>query len=268
IHSNLYNAPSSAFRDVTSGSNGSDPLDQAGVGYDTVTGLGAPYWGTIGNEIFDTAAPTAKVAATLPYNHSAKSTRTVKVAWTGTPASGQPKLTQADVTVTQVGSRFPTFYDGAVIPAGGFSFTGKAGVTYLVTASITDGDGTQSRPVSRRITVPIDDKSMSLSRRGWTRHSSSGAVGGSYVKSRKKAATATVKATGDSYSIVFRVGPTLGKASIAVSGHHVKTVDLHARKNGFRTVHVWGATSVANRTIKVSVSGSRAIAFDALLAYR
>ena len=44
IHRLLYNASSSAFTDITSGNNGTS----AGVGYDTVTGLGTPKWDTLG----------------------------------------------------------------------------------------------------------------------------------------------------------------------------------------------------------------------------
>lgn len=270
LHSDLYDAPSSAFRDITEGHNGATDLAHAGTGYDTVTGLGAPYWDAIGNQIFDQATPKAKVTTSLPYNHTKTSSQTVKVAWTGNPATRQANLVQADVTVTRLGSMFPTFYDGAVIPTGWFTFHGKAGATYRVTVTVTDRSGDQSKPVSTRITVPIDDTSVALSRTGWQRHSATGAIGGSYVQSDKKTATATVNAAGDSYSIVFRVGPSLGNASVAVAGRHAMTVDLHATKNGFKTVHVWGGPSkpVAKRTIAVRESGSKAIGFDALFAYR
>lgn len=45
---NLYAAPSSSFRDVTSGSNG---VYSAQPGYDEVTGLGAPLWNRLANSL-------------------------------------------------------------------------------------------------------------------------------------------------------------------------------------------------------------------------
>lgn len=57
IHPYLYAAPSGAFRDVTTGFNGKY---SAGTGYDMVTGLGAPLWDTLGQQL--TRAPRLTVA--------------------------------------------------------------------------------------------------------------------------------------------------------------------------------------------------------------
>jgi hypothetical protein len=48
IHPYLYSAPAGAFRDITTGSNGSF---SAGTGYDMVTGLGAPLWDVVGQQL-------------------------------------------------------------------------------------------------------------------------------------------------------------------------------------------------------------------------
>ncbi|MGZ4664128.1 MAG: S53 family peptidase, partial [Frankiaceae bacterium] len=48
IHPYLYSAPASAFRDITTGSNGTYA---ARTGYDMVTGLGAPLWDALGRQL-------------------------------------------------------------------------------------------------------------------------------------------------------------------------------------------------------------------------
>ncbi len=70
IHDQLYDAPTSAFRDITIGSNGAH---RATVGYDLVTGRGAPLWNRL-------------VATTL----AATVTTTVTTTLTTTPTGRPP----------------------------------------------------------------------------------------------------------------------------------------------------------------------------------
>jgi len=58
ISPNLYDAPATGFRDITTGSNG---VYDAGPGYDTVTGLGAPLWSHLASSIL--GAPTITAPA-------------------------------------------------------------------------------------------------------------------------------------------------------------------------------------------------------------
>ena len=67
IHRNLYAAPATAFRDITSGDNGQY---SAGPGYDLASGLGAPLWGALHDAVLST--PTVK-------SPTYSNTRTVKV---------------------------------------------------------------------------------------------------------------------------------------------------------------------------------------------
>ena len=61
IHQILYSAVAGSFRDITSGSNGGY---QAGVGYDMVTGLGAPNWQVLVSQMI--VSPTVSVPAVSP----------------------------------------------------------------------------------------------------------------------------------------------------------------------------------------------------------
>ena len=81
IHQILYAAPATTFRDITVGTNGSYP---AGAGYDMVTGLGAPNWHALVDQII--AAPTVTVPPT-------SNSRTVAVS--AVPQPGQTVIAWA-----------------------------------------------------------------------------------------------------------------------------------------------------------------------------
>jgi len=264
IHAGLYSAAgTSAFRDVTSGSNGSAATDVAATGYDTVTGLGAPLWPALAATIVlpaPPAPPAVTAGLSLPNLHSSTGTRTVRATWSAAPA------TTADVTVSRPGQAGVVSRTGTT-PSGSLTFPGSAGATYTLTVKAHNGSATTT--TTRSIAVPVDDRAFTTAH-GWKRHKTSTAVGGSFLTSTKRTSTAHVRLSGRHYALVVRVGPSLGSLAVLVDGHRVRTINLHAARNGFRTVNIWGtATSpVAARTIAVRPAGAKAIGLDAVYAYR
>ena len=125
IHTDLYNAPDSAFQDVISGDNGF----AAGVGYDNVTGLGAPRFGALAaalgipalaratyhpidpTRIADTRNGTGVPLAKVGAGHTI--TVALPSSAPGVPASG---ITAAVVNVTAVGASASTYL--SVYPTG------------------------------------------------------------------------------------------------------------------------------------------------------
>ncbi|MDX6210040.1 MAG: kumamolisin, partial [Frankiales bacterium] len=108
IHSALYSAPTTSFRDIVSGSNGYP----AGVGYDMVTGLGAPNWHALVDQLVQApvvSAPAATRSRTIPVSVSTPGHQSF-VSWAtgyGTPPActndaGKP-TTPAPVTVASDG---------------------------------------------------------------------------------------------------------------------------------------------------------------------
>ncbi|BEP15321.1 hypothetical protein acdb102_36320 [Acidothermaceae bacterium B102] len=105
IHTVLYSAPAASFRDITVGSNNGYT---AGPGFDMVTGLGAPNWQLLVNQLV--AAPTVSVppvnaSRTVPVTTAVPGGQTIGhwVTGYGTPpacgnATGKP-TTPAAVTV-------------------------------------------------------------------------------------------------------------------------------------------------------------------------
>jgi kumamolisin len=108
IHSALYAAPATSFRDVVSGNNGF----AAGSGYDMVTGLGAPYWHPLVDQLVQApvvSAPAFTTSKTVPVSVTAPGGQTF-LSWAtgyGTPPtctnnSGKPAA-PAPVTVPSDG---------------------------------------------------------------------------------------------------------------------------------------------------------------------
>ena len=124
IHSKLYTAPASNFRDVTSGSY--SPYS-AGVGYDELTGLGTPQWDTF----FVLGPPTNVVA--LPGNAA------LSVSWSAPANTGSSPITQYTATATPGGATC-TWTTGPLACA----ITGLTnGTSYTVKVTATNGQGTR-----------------------------------------------------------------------------------------------------------------------------
>ncbi len=104
IHRNLYGAPSSAFRDITIGTNGAY---SAAPGYDLASGLGAPRWSALRSALIGFPAlhaPALSRSRTIPVSVSAP-TGMVYDAWRIGTASepagcGKPTANTVPTSVT------------------------------------------------------------------------------------------------------------------------------------------------------------------------
>jgi hypothetical protein len=110
IHALLYSAPATSFRDIVSGNNGAYT---AVPGYDMVTGLGAPNWQALVNQMIVApviAVPPLSASRTVPVTVAVPGNQTI-VKWAtgyGTPpacgnSAGKP-ATPAAVTVPTDGA--------------------------------------------------------------------------------------------------------------------------------------------------------------------
>ena len=258
IHTELYGAPATDFRDIASGSNGPGSSHAATAGYDTVTGLGAPLWPALARLLVSPTTATAKLA--LPSLHRHGGARTVQLSWGGS------WTTAASVAVKRVGGG-TILTRSSTAPSGSATFRGSPGATYQLTVS--QRNETDHASTSRTIVVPVDNTAVTFHGR-WSRHNAGHAIGGNYRVSAKRAISAKVHLTGRRYAVVFRVGPAYGKAAILVNGHRVRTVQMHAKKAGFRSVAFWGSSAkpVAKRTVTIRPAGKKAVTLDAFYAYR
>jgi hypothetical protein len=245
IHDALYQAYAlhdGAFRDVTVGSNGAaadepiDPSANAAVGYDTVSGLGAPLWPAIASLLFAAVSPPDLGAElTLVHPHSASSSRTITATWIASATIGGLSPQRVAVTITKDGQTAPIYSNAAAPVTGATTLTGSPGATYVLSATAFDLAGNTSRHVLKTVSVPIDDRRFSFT--GSWHHAAGGSdIAGSASETSHRDATATVTGTGRSYAVVVRTGPGFGKLSISQGFTTLRTINLYSAHAGTRTV--------------------------------
>jgi hypothetical protein len=271
IHQGLYNAYAAnvgAFRDIIQGSNGAavdatgDPSVNAGIGYDTVTGLGAPLWPAVAPYLFAAEPPPlpkATAALTLAHPFSPKLATQVSATWTTTVPTGGLALKGVSVTVTRSGQQTAVYANASAPMSGSYTFTGVAGATYNVTVVATDLAGNNSRPATSTLPVPIDDKAFHYNGQ-WHRTSNAGYYAGSAEFTNRRNSYATATATGTSYSLFVRTGPSFGRLRIAWNGFTLMTVSLYSAKPGSRAIDYFDSGTRQSRTFRFTVLGTSAYA--------
>ncbi len=295
IHGALYSAYAAhngAFRDVTTGSNGhqqdvdvqashhkaADLPVSARTGYDTVTGLGAPYWERIAPYLF--AAKSAQPSASLRLRspHSQQHPTRVKAHWSSHLAGAGAAMlpAAARVTITEAGRAKPVYHASHAPTTGSFSFTANQGSTYTLTVADRDISGHRSAPTAHTLVVPYDDTSFTVNGK-WSRVHSHRDFGGSHIVTTSKSASARAEAVGRRYAVMVRTGPAYGRLAIFHGASRVKVIDLFSTSPGRILVGFFGGarTAVKRRTFVFRETGTRsglpsgtAVNLDGLAATR
>ncbi|MGN6473151.1 MAG: S53 family peptidase [Mycobacteriales bacterium] len=264
IHAALYSAyaaKNGVFRDVTSGRNGNQAdVDshaasksaaelptKAQVGFDTVSGLGAPLWPLLAPYVFSPKPPTAHASMVLATPHARGAHNQVKVSWHPGPAGNSRLLAgDASVVVTRVGDATPVYHRAHAPASGSDTFTGVAGGNYVVTVTERDIAGHNSAPDSAEVVVPFDDTAFRL-QGAWSTVSSGHDFGGSHVQTSTTHAAAKVTASGRQYLLLARVGPTFGKIAVFRGKTRVKTIDLFKAGAGHKAIAFYGSPRAARK---------------------
>ncbi|MGN6475533.1 MAG: S53 family peptidase [Mycobacteriales bacterium] len=277
IHSALYEAygkNNGSFRDITSGSNGAvadagnDPSPNTAVGYDTVTGLGAPLWPKIASLLFSPlAAPTARASLSIPHPNSSSASLDVSASWSGSAAAGGLAVQQASVEITRAGQPSAVYYNPNASATGSHSFMAVPGSTYTLTVIARDLAGTVSTAKTATVVVPIDDKNFIFSK-FWKRHRDSTDLAGSLAETAHRHASATVAATGRTYTLVARTGRSYGKLAVILFGSQVRVINLHSSSPGIKRFRFYSAGTDANRTFRFVNLGKTTVDVDGLFAQR
>jgi hypothetical protein len=276
IHGALYSAYAAhdgAFRDPRTGSNGrQQDVDAAAAhhkaaelpvkarsGYDTVTGLGAPYWPRIAPFLFTPSATAATEKVRLATPHSARHPYRVAVTWRSRTHGSHPVLAgSAKVTITDLRRATPLYSHRNEPTNGTHTFTGKAGASYLITVTERDLSGHLGTPVTKTIEVPYDDRAFTL-HGAWSRVRSHRDFGGSHLTTTSRSAVARISGTGQAYSVVVLTGPTLGKLAVFHGRKKIKVIDLYSASTKRKTIRFFGGTSSAltQRTFTFRDTGSK-----------
>jgi kumamolisin len=265
IHTGLYDAYGAnvgAFRDVTQGSNGvaadasGDPSVAAGVGYDTVTGLGAPLWSAVAKYLFAAAPvlpPKTVDKLTLTTPSSPTLAHQVTATWTTTMSASAIALGTANVTISRDGSTAgPVYENPAASASDTYTFNGVPGATYQIKVVSSDITGARSKAATAAIAVPIDDKSFKFSG-AWHRTASSRYYAGSSNQSDSRNSYASIKATGTQYDLLVPTGPGFGKMRVSWNGFRLMTINLYAPIAGEKVVDVFDSGTRQARTFRFTV---------------
>jgi hypothetical protein len=294
IHNALYSAYAAhraAFRDITSGRNGSQhdvdtraasgfafelPVT-AGKGYDTVTGLGAPLWARIAPFIFAPTAPTATATLTLTSPNSARNASEVTANWGWRQAGAAGSLgSSASVTIRRLGTSNPVYRHPAAGATGTWTFNAVPGATYRMSVRARDLAGQRSAAVTTTVVVPRDDRSFTF-QGAWKRTNHPSDIAGSDAHTAAAGASATVSSRGRSYALRVRTGPGEGMLAVSQGGHVIGRYDLYSPTPTHRQITFFGSShsALATRTFTFSATGRKdaqskgaAIDVDALYAYR
>lgn len=283
IHSALYAAYAAndgSFRDITTGTNGAaadaggDPSVNAAVGYDTVSGLGAPLWANIVDRILTPiAAPTATAALALTQPHSS-SPYAVEASWTGTAAGAGLALQGADVQIKRLGQSSPVYSNQAAPASGSYDFTAKPGSTYTLSVTVDDMAGTPSSTQTATLVVPVDDNGF-LFHGSWQHVADGNAVGGTFAQTSHRGAASGVAANGKAYTLLVRTGPTFGKLGVAMGGSPLGLINLYSARPGYRRVLIFKAGAARTRDFEFVCLGKKSgasrgttVGFDALYVTR
>jgi kumamolisin len=283
IHGALYSAyadQAKAFRDVTTGTNGSaadkgsDPSVAAQAGYDTASGLGGVLWPTLTPYLLSTAAPSVASSFGITNVHSRSAPTKLTARWEATAGNDPIRAAGTTVRIRDL-DRHTTVYTAPAAALSGVKHViARPGDTYRLTVIASDISGHTSTPVKKRVEVPIDDTHFAL-HGGWTRHAKRHDIGGSSVSSNHRHAYAAVKAKGRKYQLVVATGPSRGRLGVYRHGKLLRTVDLYSRATGERVVTIFGSagTSLATRGFHLKrlnhrnhASKGGSVALDALYA--
>lgn len=212
----------------------------------------------------DTTAPTvtARIGLTVPTSSG------VTASWKGVDAGA---LDHYRAVISHVGSSTPDLTTTTTRPS--VAFSGKQGLTYVVSVTAFDKARNVSRVSTAKAAVPIDDRGFVL--RSWKRTRASASYLGSYSLASSSKASAVRIASGRAYSLQFTTCPTCGRVKVYVGRTLVRTLDLYSARTHYRTTFALATyPTVASRVITVRPAGTKSrashgvqVRFDALVAF-
>ena len=214
----------------------------------------------------DVTPPTVTVIARRTSPASAE----VSYSWRATDGSGSGV---SSVTATFYRDGRPV-HSQAVKVAATLIVRGVPGHAYRVGITATDVAGNTAGFASNLVELPYDDRSFALSKAAWSRSASHVAFDGSFVKSTRKGATATIKAVGKAFSLLTATGPADGIVAVFVDGKHVRDLNLYSKAAHadvvtvlarFRTARSHRITLLVKGTHVAHAKGTT-VAVDGLLA--
>jgi hypothetical protein len=209
--------------------------------------------------------PTVSLSA----RQTSLGTAVVSYRWQATDGSGSG-IGSVAATVFRDGK---PIWTQQVKASASITLTGVAGHLYRLGVVAADVSGNAAGFASNSVRLPYDDRSFKVSK-GWSRASSRTAFDGSYVRSARPGASASMTAVGRTFSLLTSTGPADGIVAVYLDGKHVRDLSLYSKSSRAHVTVVLArfATAKSHR-ITLLVKGKRAahgkgstVAVDGLLA--
>jgi hypothetical protein len=215
--------------------------------------------------VSDVTPPTV----TLSARQTSLGTAAMSYTWRASDGSGSGVGT---VAATVFRDNKPV-WTGQVKPWASLTMSGLAGHSYRLAIVAVDVAGNAAGFASNTVRLPYDDRSFKVSK-GWSRSASRNAFDGSYVKSARSGASASIAAVGRTFSLLTSTGPAEGIVGVYIDGRHVRDLSLYSTSSRSHVVVVLARFSTAkSHRITLLVKGKRAahgkgmtVAVDGLLA--
>ena len=163
----------------------------------------------------------------------------------------------------------------AAVPSdSSLQLTGVPGHAYRLGVVAVDEAGNVAGFTSNVVHLPYDDRAFRFAK-SWHRTTSRNAFGGSYVRSATTGTTASITATGSSYTLLTSTGPADGVVAVYVDGKHVRDVSLYSKATRtFVQVTLARFRTAGKHRITLLVKGTKAphakgttVVIDGLVAY-
>ncbi|MGZ6826691.1 MAG: hypothetical protein ACXVGH_07845, partial [Mycobacteriales bacterium] len=270
----LYAHPS-AFRDVTTGTNGAWT---AGPGYDRVTGLGVPDWTAVATAMAlggVTTSPSPSPSPTASPTDVAAPTTGLRVTWTGStsPTYRVDRTFSDPLPSSGFGTFTLTTLDrttGVTTTTGSTATSStlrvQPGHSYTLTATSTDLAGHTSAPVSAAFRAPSDDRALGFSS-GWSRQLAGNDYSGTHTVSAAAGQTVRLVFTGRTATVSFLRTSSSGYADVYVDGVRTGRLDLYSATTQFRSAVRVMAGSYGRHVVALRVVGAHRAASSGSRVY-
>ena len=219
----------------------------------------------------DKTAPS--VAASLPGRRLASErgrSRTLLISWQASDADGAG-VAYYSVDVREVSDGVKASAAGDWKPLEertaltGVHFRGDSGSSYQFRITAVDRAANRSSVVTDPLVLPVDDRDRRLWRlsKGWQRTKSTSAWGGSVIRAKNAGATATLRFSGRSVSLVGRKLRQGGRLRVTLDGKS-RTLKLRGRSRA-RSL-LWNSPRLrpGSHVLRVRTLGGGSVELDAV----
>jgi hypothetical protein len=212
----------------------------------------------------DKVAPSAQVLVPRFASERSRS-RTFVVAWQGSDGTAGSGVSGYRFDARDLRSRtFKTLVGRTA--AVGRSFRGKAGHSYEFRVAAFDRANNRGGFATRKVTVPLDDSALRVSR-GWKRSRSSQAWGGKLLRAQRRGAVARMSFSGRRVGLIGRVLPRGGLVRVTIDGRSI-VLGVRGKAKQRALLYLSSARRSGRHSLRLEALGGGPVDIDAVAPVR